>query len=75
MTNRERAKVWLLDTYPSAWEAEHVDALTSLLNEVVQAERARIVTRLRAGSAAAYIQPELRRSWDIAAEKIEKGTF
>ena len=37
MTNRERARAWLLDTYPDAWEAEHVDRLTKMLDEARQA--------------------------------------
>ena len=47
MTNRERARAWLLDTYPSAWESEHVDALTGLLNEVSRAGREDERARLR----------------------------
>ena len=47
MTNRERARAWLLDTYPSEWEAEHVDALTGLLNEVSRAGREDERARLR----------------------------
>ena len=47
MTNRERARAWLLDTYPSAWESEHVDALTGLLDEVSRAGREDERARLR----------------------------
>jgi hypothetical protein len=41
MTNRERALQWLLDTYPSAWEADHVTSLAALLDEVAIAATVR----------------------------------
>ena len=41
MTNRQRARAWLLDTFPSAWEAEHVASLAALLDEVAIAATVR----------------------------------
>jgi hypothetical protein len=42
MTNRERAKAWLSDNYPSsAWEREHVAALALLLDVVAESALAR----------------------------------
>ena len=69
MTNRERARAWLLDTYPSAWEADDVDALTELLNQVAIGERercARVAEAYRREdntmlvSAAEYIATRIR---------------
>jgi hypothetical protein len=40
VTRRERARQWLLDNY--VWEAERVRDLVTVLDEVVEAERALI---------------------------------
>jgi hypothetical protein len=53
MTNRERARAWLLDTYPSAWEADHVTSLAALLDEVAIAAAVRMSGTSCCGTFAA----------------------
>jgi hypothetical protein len=67
MTNRERARTWLLDTYPSAWEAEHVQSLASLLDEVVLLTAKETRARQREADAR-YLREESQdpASWSSA---------
>ena len=68
MTNRERARAWL-QKGTWAWEADDVDALTELLNQVAIGERercARVAEAYRREdntmlvSAAEYIATRIR---------------